>query len=147
MGVKVNGPACSLYAFLYLNPALQLVETDRRIPAVRTPMPPQDGKTPSPLQKTTALNTSAARKWATKPLKLRAQNQRAGALAHCYPICPLPPPGLRSFTSPRLVLCFRGTVGSAPPHLLPSSTRGGGSRGGGEEFVVCLHDVSGKRDQ
>lgn len=47
---------------LHLNPALQLVETNRRIPAVRTPVPPQDDKTASPMQKTTALNTSAARK-------------------------------------------------------------------------------------
>lgn len=63
MGVKVNGPASSRFAFLYRNPALQLVETHRRIPAARTtPMPPQDDKTSSPLQKTTALNTSAAGK-------------------------------------------------------------------------------------
>lgn len=33
--------------------------------------------------------------------------------------------------------CFRGVASSAPPQLSPSSAPGGGSRGGGEEFVVC----------
>lgn len=110
---------------------LLLVETDIRHIC-------HPGMTPHPhYRKTRNIKHTRARKTAQTPPQLRAEKDRAGALAPCCPICPLAPPGLCNFTSAPLPICFRGIVGSAPPQLLPSSARGGGeSRGWGR--VGCL---------
>ncbi|XP_020925477.1 uncharacterized protein LOC110256340 [Sus scrofa] len=84
-----------------------------------------------------SIKHSRARKAPPAPPELRAENQGAGALAHCYPICPFPSPGLCNFTSPCLRICFRGIVGSAPSSALTLLyPRRGESRGWGR--VRCL---------
>lgn len=90
---------------------------------------------------TTAPATAALSRTTTRGG--RAERRRSESLFPNLPVArpllpPLPVPG----GSISGALQVRPLLSSQPP--LPQE---GGERGGGEEFVVCLHDVSGKRDQ